>query len=101
MKKLVAMLLVIAMCISLAACGGNSGGTESKGTEGNTTAPTKDNAEPVSGGTVNIPITDDPTTLQGWMLRNSNESVLASAIYETLLRYDETGKPEPYLLESF
>ena len=100
MKKLVAMLLVIAMCISLAACGGN-GGTESKGTEGNTTAPTKDNAEPVSGGTVNIPITDDPTTLQGWMLRNSNESVLASAIYETLLKYDETGKPQPYLLESF
>ena len=55
-----------------------------------------ESGEPVSGGTVNIPITDDPTTLQGWMLRNSNESVLAPAIYETLLQYDETGKPVSY-----
>lgn len=58
-------------------------------------------AEPVKGGTVNIPITGDPTTLQGWMLRNSNETTIAPAIYETLLRYDENGVPKPFLCESF
>ena len=103
MKKLVALLLVLAMCLSLAACGGSGDETQAPtgGSEAETQAPTEDTAEPVSGGTVNIPITDDPTTLQGWMLRNSNESVLSSAIYETLLAYDETGTPQPYLLESF
>ncbi len=127
MKKGVAMLLIAAMSVSLAACGdkgsaGNAGagdagnaGAEDAGSAGSgdedagTTpeagdteaAPSGGSAEPVSGGTVNIPITDDPTTLQGWMMRNSNEGVISPAIYETLLKYDETGKPQPYLLESF
>lgn len=83
MKRVVAIMLAVAMVLSVP------------------TVTFAEEADPVKGGTVNIPITDDPTTLQGWMLRNSNESVLASAIYETLLRYDETGKPQPYLLESF
>lgn len=115
MKKLVAMLLVFTMSISLAACGGNKSSEstsgeskanestvgDTKAAEENTAASVENSGEPVSGGTVNIPITDDPTTLQGWMLRNTNESALAPAIYETLLRYDETGKPQPFLLESF
>ena len=91
MKKFLAMLLVLALCLSMAACGGD-GNKETQGS-GST--------DPVAGGTVNIPITDDPTTLQGWMMRNSNESVIVPAIYETLLKYDKTGKPQPYLLESF
>ena len=116
MKKLIAVVLAVTMSMSLAACGsksasetmaGESKANESEVTtskeagEESTAAPAAESGEPVSGGTVNIPITDDPTTLQGWMLRNSNESVLAPAIYETLLQYDETGKPQPYLVESF
>lgn len=83
MKKLVVLALAAAMTVSLSA------------------AALASNETPVQGGTVNIPITDDPTTLQGWMVRNSNESVLTPAIYETLLKYDEAGKPQPYLLDSF
>lgn len=124
MKKMLALLMAITMCFSLTAC---SGGGQNKETQPAQTSPAQDgtqapaqdatepagtqaaagtqapadDGQPVAGGTVNIPITDDPTTLQGWMLRNSNESVLASAIYETLLQYDETGTPQPYLLESF
>lgn len=116
MKKLIALLMVVTMSISLTACGSKSASETQSGenkvsesevsnskenAEDSTTASAADSGEPVSGGTVNIPITDDPTTLQGWMLRNSNESVLAPAIYETLLQYDETGKPQPYLVESF
>ena len=102
MKKITALILAAIMCVSLAACGGGTSSSASTATgSSSSTAQATTATEPVSGGTVNIPITDDPTTLQGWMLRNSNESVLSSAIYETLLKYDETGKPQPYLLESF
>ena len=101
MKKITALILAAIMCVSLAACGGGTASSASTATGSSSTAQATTATEPVSGGTVNIPITDDPTTLQGWMLRNSNESVLSSAIYETLLQYDETGKPQPYLLESF
>lgn len=119
MKKKVAMLLTAAMCVSLAACGGgggdkpadsgndagSAGGTEQtappaeSGDEGGDAQ--ADAGEPVSGGTFTVAITDDPTTLQGWMVRNTNEGTVSPAIYETLLKYDETGKPQPYLLESF
>ena len=109
MKKAIAMLLIAAMSVSLAACGNkdagsNAGGGADAGDAGNAgagdagedagttpdaggteAAPSGGSAEPVSGGTVNIPITDDPTTLQGWMMRNSNEGVISPAIYETLL----------------
>ncbi len=101
MKKMLASLLAIVMSVSLVACGGNSGKEsipESESIQGDVISEAQ---EPVSGGVINIPITDDPTTLQGWMLRNKNEQFLAPAIYETLLKYDETGKPQPFLLESF
>ena len=106
MKKLTAAILVMAMSAPLVACGNESSGATTGGgaTAATTTAAAKTEAEtkePVKGGTINIPITDDPTTLQGWMMRNSNESVISPAIYETLLAYDETGTPQPYLLDSF
>ena len=85
MKKIVAILTALGLVASA----------------GSMALPVLAEEAPVQGGTVNIPITGDPTTLQGWMLRNTNENVLATAIYETLLRYDENGIPQPYLCESF
>lgn len=72
-RSLVAMLLVFTMSISLAACGGNKSSEstsgeskanestvgDTKAAEENTAAPVENSGEPVSGGTVNIPITDD------------------------------------------
>ena len=105
MKKLLSLLTAAAMCVSLAACGGSettsSAGSASSPAASSSSAEATVSAEPVSGGEVNIPITDDPTTLQGWMVRNTNEGTVAPAIYETLLDYDSNGTPQPYLLESF
>ena len=110
MKKLVSLLMAMTMCASLAACGGADSGASGSssatdaaesGTSSSTAEAAATDAQPVSGGEINIPITDDPTTLQGWMVRNTNEGTVAPAIYETLLAYDETGAPQPYLLESF
>ena len=91
MKKIIAFALALLMVLSLAACNGKQ---ETEGSKGGST-------DPVKGGTVNIPITGDPTSMQGWMLRNTNENIIATAVYETLLRYDENGIPQPYLCESF
>jgi ABC-type transport system substrate-binding protein len=112
MKKVLAVLLSTAMVVSLTACGGKSETTSASSDSKTETAATTaaaaateaaqtTDSEPVSGGTLNIPITDDPTTLQGWMMRNTNEGVVAPAIYETLLVYDAAGTPQPWLLESF
>lgn len=111
MKKLVSLLLVAVICVSLVACGGaktdaTTPTTAPAATTDNSNAPAPTQEEPttsgpVSGGEINIPITDDPTTLQGWMVRNTNEGTVAPAIYETLLAYDNSGIPQPYLLESF
>ena len=57
--------------------------------------------EPVKGGTLNIAIPNDPTTLQGWLMRNSTEGIIQSTVYETLLAFDASGVPQPYLCESF
>jgi len=94
MKKLVALSLVLIMLFSLAACG--------QKTPTSSAAPSAAPSEegPTSGGTIAIPINDDPTTLLGWKLRNSNEQVIQPIIYEFLMKYDATGKPQPYLLES-
>ncbi len=92
MKKLVALFLALIMLFSLAACGGKPAPAASPAAS----AP----AGPTSGGTIAIPITDDPTTLLGWKLRNTNEQVIQPIIYEFLMQYDKTGKPQPYLLES-
>ena len=97
MKKLAAIFIELIMLFSLAACGENPSPTPS-------TVPSSEPSQPpegpVAGGTIAIPITDDPTTLLGWRLRNTNEQVIQPIIYEFLMKYDETGTPQPYLLES-
>ena len=109
MKKLVSLLMAATMCASLAACGGSSASstastaasTADSSAASSSTEAAATSSDPVSGGEINIPITDDPTTLQGWMVRNTNEMTVAPAIYETLMAYDNAGTPQPYLLESF
>jgi len=84
MKKIVSLLIALVMVSGLFAF-----------------ANTASAEEPVKGGTLNIPIPNDPTTLQGWLMRNSTEGIISPAIYETLLAFDAAGVPQPYLCESF
>ena len=98
MKKILALIIALMM---VAGCFAACNSTPAEQPKAEEPAAAAAPSEPVKGGTVNIPITGDPTTLQGWMLRNTNENVIATAVYETLLRYDENGVPQPYLCESF
>lgn len=100
MKKLVSLLMAATMCASLAACGGSGtaasgSAAESTAASSSTTEAAATSSDPVSGGELNIPITDDPTTLQGWMVRNTNETTVAPAIYETLWRMIPPARRSP------
>lgn len=99
MKRFVAIILALGLALSLVACGTPASSAGSAPSGGGSSA--VDAAGPVTGGTISIPVSDDPTTLLGWMMRNSNEGVVAPVIYEFLFQYDETGEPQPYLIESY
>ena len=114
MKKGFALILAFLMIFALAACGGKSSETTtapsgSASPEG-APSPSESAAPPVTssaapeaslaGGTISIPITDDPTTMLGWMMRNQNEQIITPIIYESLMMYDASGTPQPYLLQS-
>ena len=94
-KKVLALILVLAMVLSLAACGGDNKETKPAGTGESQTK----EAQVVEGGTYTIS-SAIPTTLEWSQIRGIMEIAYFCPIYETLMRYGEDGVPEPYLLES-
>jgi ABC-type transport system substrate-binding protein len=53
-----------------------------------------------TGGTVNYMIQGEPTTLLSWATRNPIDQTILNTTNEYLLKYDENGVPQPYLIES-
>jgi len=59
--------------------------------------------EPVpykTGGTVNYYIGIEPTTLLAWETRNPTDVTVLNITNEFLMKYDENGVAQPYLIES-
>lgn len=106
MRRIMALLLTLAMVLSLAACSTTGSSTTQATTETEATAvesaateaPTE--AAPKSGGTITYRIQGEPTTLQAWSTRNSIDTVILNITNETLLRYDNNGDPQPFLVDS-
>ncbi|MDI9419669.1 MAG: ABC transporter substrate-binding protein [Firmicutes bacterium] len=55
---------------------------------------------PVKGGVLKIAATITPTTFLFHQVRAVHEIAHASLVQETLMRYDEKGVPQPFLLEA-
>lgn len=76
-KKLVALLLIMAMILSLAACGGNtndnSGSNSSQASTASGTAEEGQTAEP---GEVKLPIVDEPVTLTYFNADDTNAAII-------------------------
>ena len=76
-KKLVALLLIMAMILSLAACGGNtndnSGPNSSQASTASGTAEEGQTAEP---GEVKLPIVDEPVTLTYFNADDTNAAII-------------------------
>lgn len=85
MKKLLAVSLVLTVMLL---CNGLLGTVEA--------AP----GESVDGGIIKIASTITPTTYLFHQVRAVHEIAHASLVQETLMRYDEGGVPQPFLLES-
>ncbi len=65
------------------------------------TQPTAPPGSAVSGGTLVIGATDEPTTLNPWQSNQRITRDLSSGIFESLLAYDSTQQLQPALAESF
>lgn len=105
MKKLTALILAVIMVISLMGCSGKST-SESKGASSipaSASASSEEQAggqEPVKGGTLIIATAADAASMQPTEIRSPTNLYYASAIFESLLGFDEAGIPQPYLAES-
>ncbi len=53
-----------------------------------------------TGGTVNYYISIEPTTLLAWTTRNPTDVDVLNVTNEFLMKYDENGVAQPYLIES-
>lgn len=89
MKKVVTILLVLVVAFSL----GARGSSEEKASPVST--------GPVSGGTLNVAVTGNPTSLLSWVLRGPIDRAYGCVIFEKLFNFDENGDPIPYLLDSY
>ena len=103
MKRLLALALSLTMIMGLTACGGGTGkDTKDESVSESTTAgQVKTEEDTKFGGTIVLPMDSEPSTLIAWKLRNYVEDYLESIIYEPLLKCDENGAPQPYLLDEF
>lgn len=117
MRKVGRNLLVLAMMGCLVACGGSktapteaakteaakaeaTTAAEAKGEETTAAAQEASDADKF-GGTIVLPMDSEPSTLVAWKMRNDVEDYIASILYEPLLKCDENGAPQPYLVDDF
>lgn len=100
MKRVLAMLLVLAMAVALCACGGSSAPAASTETPA---APAADAAPaaPAFRDTLNIAVDVDPQTFSPVQYNNSTANRVAEFIYDGLVRLDSQMAPQPCLAESW
>lgn len=105
MKKAFALLLALLLAVSCFAC---TGAKEPEKTSDDAKAPvadTQDDPEAAAevdknGGTLVIATTGDASTINLYEMRGTGDVVFMEQIFESLMRLDETGKPQPFLAES-
>lgn len=103
MKKALALTLAALMVFALAACGGSSSSTPAGSTStpaGSTSAPAPSANDPVRGKTLKVAALNTPTTLAWYDIRGIMAIAQMGYMLEPVMRYDETGAPEPFLVES-
>ncbi len=93
-KRIVSILLILAMVLSMAACGGENapqnGGSQ---TNNATDAPKKT--------TLVVGIDSDPGSINPYDALSGTGRKLYTPVYETLFAFDETGLAQPKLCESY
>ena len=98
MKKLLSLLLVLAMVFALTACTAPAEPDPSESDE-----PSSDVTDPEAakqGGVIKIGLTQDFKNSLWLNTRDQNDFVYTNCYIETLMVFDETGAPTPFLAKS-
>lgn len=101
MKKPMVFILILVAAAALVSCSNQAQVTEQVNTAAvqETAAPDEVSAvDDKDGGTIVLPISGDPSTWLAWKMRNDIEDFLVPILYEPLMRCDENGNPQPFLL---
>lgn len=106
MKKLVSLALAIVMCLSLVACGGNSGGGNISNLAPATTAPAPAAEAPEAPAAdvaqeMTFVLSDEPDGIDPTVTNNSFAMYVLVNCFEGLVSYDESGSIVPALAESW
>lgn len=108
MKRFLAIILVIALAASMLACAQPSSDTSSETAAETTQADTSTDtqqaateATPVSGGTLDIAVAAEVNSLLWTGYKSPEDYIAGMLFYESLLKLDEDGVPQPYLCDSF
>ena len=102
MKKIIALLLALALCLSLVACG-NKAGDDKKPEESNP-APSQDveyNPEVSKDTVFNTLYASEVTTLNYLITTQNNEMSIIANVIDCLVEYDSYGAVEPALALSW
>ncbi|MGN0204287.1 MAG: ABC transporter substrate-binding protein [Coprococcus sp.] len=91
-KRVLALMLVAAMCASLAACGGGSAAKETTAPETQAAASeageTEAAGDPVKGGTLTISLSASPSKLDPIHYSGTYESQIIKEVCDTLIEYN-------------
>ncbi|MDO4799983.1 MAG: ABC transporter substrate-binding protein, partial [Bacillota bacterium] len=106
MRKLLSLILALAMLVSLVSCGGGGNATEPATTSGaanngGTTAPSTSAPEPKKEQVINSIYSGEVTTINYLQTASTNEFALACNLVDSLIDYDKYGVIQPALAESW
>lgn len=90
MKKGIAILLVVFSVFALFAQGGKEPANQ-----------VSSSAEVVKGGTLDIAVKGNPSSMLSWRLRGPIDRAYGCIIWEKLFNFDESGNPVVMLLDSY
>lgn len=101
-RKLICLLLALAMLFSLAACGGSSSGSSSGAASGGeSSTQSAENAEADAKDTLTLAVTSEPNHLNPKGIPEVVDTWILPNIMETLLTFDDDGNLVPMLAESY
>ncbi len=102
-KKLFSLLLCGALCLSMAACGGDAAGSSQAGPSGagsSSGTAASAAAEPAKGGTLTVGLSAAPVSTNVWVQNDINSSIIMNLVVPNTVYMDDTGTKYNYLVES-
>ena len=94
MKKVISLLLVLALCLSLAACSSNTSNTEQQGTGETTTDDSSTTTTSGDGSVINVGLGySEPHSMDPTICTGQDQAEILIHMFEGLMKYEATDTP--------